>query len=73
MEALEKCVAFTDDDEVDTGASNYAIDHPSELFAIGQQPPAIVRLIQHSPNLALFFLVGVALAWWWVKYDTARR
>ena len=70
-EVLSRCVAFTDDDEVDTSASNYAIDHPSELFAIGHQPPAIVRLIQHSPNLALFFLGGVALAWWLVKYDTA--
>jgi hypothetical protein len=64
MEVLSRFVSFTDDDEVDTTASNYAIDHPSELFAIGQQPPAIVRLIQHSPNLALLSLVGIALAWW---------
>ncbi len=74
MEVFSRFVSFTDDDEVDTTASNYAIDHPSELFAIGQQPPAIVRLIQHSPNLALLSLFGIALAWWaHLQYTTVTR
>ena len=63
-EVLRQAVAFADDQSIDDSASNYAVDHPSELFAIGQQSPFVVRLMQHSPPLAALALLGIALACW---------
>ena len=44
---------------MDPTQSNYALDHPNELFELGSAPPAVVRLLQSPPVAAAAILVGL--------------
>ena len=50
---------FTREGDVDPTQSNYALDHPNELFELGSAPPAVVRLLQSPPVAAAAILVGL--------------
>ena len=50
---------FTCEGDVDPTQSNYALDHPNELFELGSAPPAVVRLLQSPPVAAAAILVGL--------------
>ena len=60
-EVLSQAVAFADDHSLDDSASNYAIDHPSELFVIGQQSPASKYI---ERNLSFFVIPRAFLRGW---------
>ena len=64
---LERAVCFTPDGAVDRTASNYALDHPDELFELGGAPPWIVQLLQSPQVVAtLVAVVAIFLALWHV-------
>jgi hypothetical protein len=75
MHIIKDAVTLLPDGRVDASSHHFALDHPAELFQLGQATPPVVRLLQ-SPEAAAGALVALLLAvciraagWEW---ETAR-